>query len=336
MYDITNAESLSRLRDFFNFFKNFEKKSKKLKILVGTKADEDLRRKVSRGEAETFVENYGLSHIEISSKFKSDLIEVFSMIFQGRHGKRTGSGKEGSSGGVGNLVANSRGSGGSNKDTIKPQHINNYSEMFLSDPLKAKQVKHEHVFKLILLGDSAVGKTSFFKKYFQKLFDYNFMSTVGIVDDYKKIKINSTVIKLQLWDTAGQEQFRSLPRRYYSNADGILLLFDLTNERSFENISGWVKDINTHSKEGLTIFLLGTKCDLVSERKIAFDTALDMAFEHKIKYVEVSAKEDINITDVIAKISNRIYKKGFNDENQSILIKKEKKAKQQNKKKCCE
>ena len=172
--------------------------------------------------------------------------------------------------------------------------------------------KHSKI-SLILLGDSMVGKTNFMLRYNRNNFQSIFLSTNSdIYMDYKKLKINNNDCLLAFWDTPGQERYRSIPQRYYQNADGILLLFDITDKKSFENIPTWISDINTHTgrkteaKEGndITLYLVGTKIDLLEKEEeiITKEEKENLAKQFGVKYYEVSCKWNLNIEEVMARI----------------------------------
>ncbi len=175
---------------------------------------------------------------------------------------------------------------------------------------KANFIRIKTVYKIILLGDSEVGKSSFFKRYFNEEFDENFLLTVGVNDNSKYMKINQCDIKLQIWDTAGQERFRSLPRKYYQHADGIILIYDITNKKSFENVSKWLKDISENTDQKLIIYIVGNKIDLINKRVVSFDEAKETfngSFD-KINFFEISCKLDINISETILSLAQDIYR----------------------------
>ncbi len=163
------------------------------------------------------------------------------------------------------------------------------------------------VYKIILLGDEQAGKSSFFKRYFNNNFEENYLMTVGVNDQHKYIKIDNNEIKLQIWDTAGQERFRCLPQKYYKHADGIILMYDITNKESFNNVSKWINDINSNSGRKAVIYLVGNKIDLIEERKVEYADALEFAIGKNIKTVEISCKFNINLDDTVRRLSRDIY-----------------------------
>lgn len=201
-----------------------------------------------------------------------------------------------------------------------------------------KSIKSEEAMKkllrIILLGDSAVGKTCIIKRFFLNEFDTNSITTIGITEESKFIKINDISCTLKLWDTAGQERFKSLPRNLYRNADGILLVYDVTSRKSFENISKWIKTITENinieksSKKYPIIYVLGNKIDLRG-REVTREEGEKYVTEREMKFMEISAKLNINIYEVVMDMTWEIYtKKGIES---CISIKKEKPEK----KKCC-
>lgn len=201
-----------------------------------------------------------------------------------------------------------------------------------------KSIKSDEAMKkllrIILLGDSAVGKTCIIKRFFHNEFDINSMTTIGITEESKIIKINDISCTLKIWDTAGQERFKSLPKNLYRNADGILLVYDVTSRKSFENISKWIKTITENinvdktSKKYPIIYVLGNKIDLRG-REVTREEGEKYVKEKEMKFMEVSAKMNVNINEVVMDMVWEIYtKKGIET---SISIKKEKVEK----KKCC-
>ena len=200
-------------------------------------------------------------------------------------------------------------------------------------PLKNTKEHGYNSFKIILIGDSTVGKSAFFNRFFKNEFDTNFMSTFGIVELSKNIVIYENIYKIQLWDTAGQERFRSIPQKYFEKADGIILIYDITNEDSFDNIISWVKDIQKSRNENVIIYLIGNKIDLIEERKISNESGKKIAIDQNMKFIEVSAKWDLNISDVVYNLVFDIYTLNFIRDNDFINIKNQ--DYNSNKSSCC-
>ena len=174
--------------------------------------------------------------------------------------------------------------------------------------------------KLLLLGDSSVGKTSFINRFFNNEYNENELSTLGIDFQYQILKKDNSIIKLLVWDTVGQEKFRAIPSKFYRNCDGILLFFDLEKPDSFNNISKWIQDINDNNNEtNCILYLLGNKIDL--SRKISLEQANLKAKELNVKYFEISCKLNINIYDPVLEMINEILNKNINKTSHKISTK---------------
>ena len=166
--------------------------------------------------------------------------------------------------------------------------------------------------KVILVGDSAVGKTSILKNYTENFFPEHHQSTVGIDYKIKKFIMRDFKIKMQIWDTAGQERFRSVTKKYFRDANGILFVFDLANRKSFENIKLWMKEpesVNGNFKK----LLLGNKCDLKDIRAVDKEELDNFSKENNIEIIETSAKVNINISKSFERIVELIFE-GKTDE----------------------
>ena len=163
-------------------------------------------------------------------------------------------------------------------------------------------INAEGSLSLILVGDSTVGKTCFLNRYFKNQFNST-ISNIGIDKEIKFVKINNLIYKLTVWDTVGQERFRALPKKYFQNADGVLLLFDVTKEESFTNVSNWMKDIkdNSNKESNIIVYLVGNKIDL-NERLITKENAEELAQSLGMKYFDVSCKNNINVSEIMSKM----------------------------------
>lgn len=203
-----------------------------------------------------------------------------------------------------------------------------------------KLSRNENSLRVVLLGDSSVGKTALMNRYFKNDFKEGFMSTIGISDETIFVKVRGIVYKLTVWDTAGQERFRSLPKSYYQNADGICLLFDVTSKKSFDNLeSGWMTEIREHTKkqteEGmtpLTIYLVGNKTDQIEKREVSRSLGEQKAKELKTKYIEISCKLNLNITELIDNLTSELVSKAHGGKD-FFTLQLEDQVKKQNK--CC-
>jgi Ras-related protein Rab-10 len=163
---------------------------------------------------------------------------------------------------------------------------------------------YDLLFKLLLIGDSGVGKTCVLFRFSDDTFNTTFISTIGIDFKIKTVELQGKKIKLQIWDTAGQERFHTITTSYYRGANGILLVYDITNPKSFDNISKWLRNINEHASEDVERMLIGNKCDMDDKRLISEERGRGVAEENGIKFFETSAKDNINIEQAFITVSS--------------------------------
>ena len=154
------------------------------------------------------------------------------------------------------------------------------------------------VYKVLLLGDSTVGKTCFLKKYTDKTFQDVHMSTIGLDYRVKTMTLKSgKVVKLQIWDTAGQDRFRAITKNYYKGANGIILIYDVTSIQTYENVKNWITQIREEASPNVIIYIAGNKIDLEEERKIKTEEGQKLAEELGLPFFETSAKTGVNINE---------------------------------------
>ncbi|CBJ32986.1 Rab8A, RAB family GTPase [Ectocarpus siliculosus] len=149
--------------------------------------------------------------------------------------------------------------------------------------------------KLLMIGDSGVGKTCLLLRYANDSFSQTFITTIGIDFKIKNIDLDSKRIKLQIWDTAGQERFRTITTSYFRGAQGILLVYDVTDKKSFNSIRNWVAQIQQHADVAVNKILIGNKCDMDEDREVSREEGAQLAAEYGIQFFETSAKNDINV-----------------------------------------
>jgi len=169
-----------------------------------------------------------------------------------------------------------------------------------------------YLFKLIIIGDANVGKSCLLLRFIDKRFRENHELTIGVEFGSKIININNIPIKLQIWDTAGQEYFRSITRSYYRGSIGALLVFDINNKNTFEKLKSWINEIHLNANSNITILLIGNKNDLLN-REVTYDEALYFSIQHNLLYIETSAKTYDNIDNAFNLITNEIYNKILNN-----------------------
>ena len=150
------------------------------------------------------------------------------------------------------------------------------------------------ILKILIIGDTSVGKTSILANYNGDNFDEKAIGTIGVEYLYKTITYKNMRIKLQLWDTSGEERFRSITKNFYRNANGVFLVYDITKEESFQNIRDWLRDIKEYNGD-LKIMILGNKLDLIDQRVVTTERATNYASRNNLQYLETSAKDGTNI-----------------------------------------
>lgn len=169
--------------------------------------------------------------------------------------------------------------------------------------------QYDYLFKIILLGDSGVGKTSIILRFSDDSFNSDFHSTIGVDFRVSQQIINNKSVKLQLWDTAGQERFRNIVSSYYRVAHAALFIFDLTNLSSFENITSWIQESDNFFKDSVCRFLVGNKSDLEQKRAVSHELAFSYAERMKMQYLEVSAKTSQNINETFHTVASLLISK---------------------------
>jgi small GTP-binding protein len=191
----------------------------------------------------------------------------------------------------------------------------------------------DHLIKLLMLGDPAVGKTNFLIRFTENTFIENYMNTIGF--DYKSetINVDNKVVKLQIWDTAGQDRYKCVTKNFYHKAQGIVLMYDITSEDSFLSIKTWLKSIKEVSCDKISIMLVGNKIDMEKDRKVSEAEGRVLAESNGLLFLEASAKDDINVKETFSKITKCVLdKKEMPLEISGVNLKKNKNNKKDG---CC-
>ncbi|WVZ98866.1 hypothetical protein U9M48_044241 [Paspalum notatum var. saurae] len=177
----------------------------------------------------------------------------------------------------------------------------------MAAPPARARADYDYLIKLLLIGDSGVGKSCLLLRFSDGSFTTSFITTIGIDFKIRTIELDGKRIKLQIWDTAGQERFRTITTAYYRGAMGILLVYDVTDESSFNNIRNWIRNIEQHASDNVNKILVGNKADM-DESKRAVPTAKGQALadEYGIKFFETSAKTNLNVEQVFFSIARDI------------------------------
>ena len=167
--------------------------------------------------------------------------------------------------------------------------------------------QYDYLYKVIVIGDSETGKSSLSQRIAIDSFNPTHIRTIGVEFLSREIKISGKIIKLQIWDTAGADHFRSVTKAYYKGSRIIFLVYDVTNLNSFKNIKNWMKNIEDFINEKVYIVLIGNKCDSL-DRVITEEEGINLAKEYKIDFLETSAKNDKNIFELLYNRINNLTK----------------------------
>lgn len=165
----------------------------------------------------------------------------------------------------------------------------------------------DYLYKMLLLGQTNVGKSSLLLRFADDAFAEHQVSTIGVDWRIKTIALNDKLVKLQLWDSAGQERFRTIASAYYRGAHGVAIVFDLTSRLSFDAIKYWMDEIDRHAPRHIRRMLIGNKSDLINERAVDHDEAYSYAVKHGMQYLETSAKNAENVTEAFMTMTRQIY-----------------------------
>ena len=167
--------------------------------------------------------------------------------------------------------------------------------------------QEDYKIKIIVVGDSGVGKTNLINRFASDKFDTNSKATIGVEFVYKTLKINKEVIKVEVWDTAGQERYRAITSSYYKGAKGAIIVYDITNEDSFNNVESWMNEVTKKGKKDMQFLLIGNKKDLINDRKVTEQKGIDKAKELNMNLFEASALEKTNVNEAFNYLVKEIY-----------------------------
>ncbi|MFH4975098.1 hypothetical protein AB6A40_001807 [Gnathostoma spinigerum] len=170
--------------------------------------------------------------------------------------------------------------------------------------------EYDYLFKLLLIGDSGVGKSCLLLRFADDTYTESYISTIGVDFKIRTIELDGKTIKLQIWDTAGQERFRTITSSYYRGAHGIIVVYDITDQESFNNVKQWLLEIDRYACENVNKLLVGNKCDLTAKRAVELTAAKEYADQLGIPFLETSAKSSTNVEQAFltmaAEIKNRM------------------------------
>ncbi|KAG5525760.1 hypothetical protein RHMOL_Rhmol11G0183200 [Rhododendron molle] len=168
--------------------------------------------------------------------------------------------------------------------------------------------EYDYLFKVVLIGDSGVGKSNLLSRFTRNEFCLESKSTIGVEFATRTLQVEGRTVKAQIWDTAGQERYRAITSAYYRGALGALLVYDVTKPTTFENISRWLKELRDHADSNINIMLIGNKTDLKHLRAVATEDAQGFAEKEGLSFIETSALEATNVEKAFQTILSEIYR----------------------------
>ena len=170
-------------------------------------------------------------------------------------------------------------------------------------------VNFDYLLKYIIIGDAAVGKSNLLLRYVHGQFKPEYQLTIGVEFGAKNIEIDSKMFRIQIWDTAGQENFRSITRAYYKNSVCALVVYDISSRDSFNNVMSWIEDCKNQSPKTIFMVLVGNKCDLEDKRQVTYEEGKELADKNELLFFESSAKDGINVDEIFLNSATEIAKK---------------------------
>ncbi|KAI0736949.1 GTP-binding protein ypt1 [Fomitopsis betulina] len=166
--------------------------------------------------------------------------------------------------------------------------------------------EYDYLFKLLLIGDSGVGKSCLLLRFADDTYTESYISTIGVDFKIRTIELEGKTVKLQIWDTAGQERFRTITSSYYRGAHGIIVVYDVTDNDTFTNVKQWLQEIDRYASEGVNKLLVGNKSDLTSKKVVEYSAAKEFADQLNIPFLETSAKNATNVEQAFLTMAKQI------------------------------
>ena len=189
------------------------------------------------------------------------------------------------------------------------------SDRFFDNPgiLPVDAEDPDYLLKIVLIGDSGVGKTSVLSRFARDQYNPESKTTIGVEFATKTIHVDNKVVKAQIWDTAGQERYRAITAAYYRGALGALILYDITSSNSFNALDRWLKELRANTEPNITIMLIGNKCDMKDLRSVTPEEGQNYAREKNLLFVETSAKDSIRVNEAFTQLIEEIVKNTASD-----------------------
>ncbi|BGP20815.1 hypothetical protein JCM10213_008150 [Rhodosporidiobolus nylandii] len=166
--------------------------------------------------------------------------------------------------------------------------------------------EYDLLFKLLLIGDSGVGKSCLLLRFADDTYTESYISTIGVDFKIRTIELEGKTVKLQIWDTAGQERFRTITSSYYRGAHGIIVVYDVTDSDTFSNVKQWLQEIDRYACEGVNKLLVGNKSDLTSKKVVEYGVAKEFADQIGVSFLETSAKNATNVEQAFLTMAKQI------------------------------
>jgi len=197
--------------------------------------------------------------------------------------------------------------------------------------------KKEAKYKILILGDSKVGKSCFLTRYADNTYKEDYLSTIGMDYKIKNYELeDGRIIKLYIWDTAGQDKFRSITSNFYKGADGIILIYDITDRKTFNSVRNWINNIQEEAPDKVALVLAGNKVDDEKNREVQESQGKKIADEYSLPFFECSAKSDINVTQTFDALIKKVVQiNPKNKEGQKLKQNRHNGKNEDEKKKCC-
>jgi len=172
----------------------------------------------------------------------------------------------------------------------------------------AEPSNYDYLFKVVLIGDSGVGKSNLLSRFTRNEFNMDSKSTIGVEFATRSINVDGKTVKAQIWDTAGQERYRAITSAYYRGAVGALLVYDISKQPTFQNVQRWLKELRDHADNNIVIMLVGNKSDLKHLRAVATDEAKQFSVDNTLSFIETSALDASNVDSAFQTILTDIYR----------------------------
>ena len=177
---------------------------------------------------------------------------------------------------------------------------------------------YDYLFKVLLIGNSSVGKSSLLLRFVDNQWSDLFVPTIGVDFKIRTMEIDNKNVKLQIWDTAGQERFKNITASYYRGAHGIFVVYDISDTESFKNINNWLIEIEKNANKNVYKILVGNKCDLEDKRTVSYQQGKELAETYGMQFIETSAKSNTNVDEAFQLLGREVMKMSLNDKEKNF------------------